>query len=874
MEDEFINQLNEIIERSQNRELLLENIVKESDPIKNFPDSRNFLILARQWNSWYPSMLNVRGGCYLFNINKEIIIIDPGFNTLEIIKEKDLDLRLIKHIFITHFHPDHFENLIAIITRLTSKKNKILVYLNSTAYKQFKIYSRGFTEFIELKPGMNLKLDFESDQQNFEVNVSVLLAYHKEIGGAMNSINLKIILRTKTGTEYIIGFMSDTDGSKNYINYYLDNFNDCLILIPHLGAIHKEPKGYNHLYRSGLELLLQGLNSKEKYIFLGEFGFELATEQDFKDIVLDLIPTSKLNYNNLISIILTFFNDNTKVKKYPFVAQVLTSLFSFLINDVKILTPNLEILFPFIGYNEEFVSDSESIFYKDRAYELIKRETENFKKAYNSEQFIHLWQLFHKTIVFLGESSDNCFKAFEKVLNDWKLSSLFDNFKNNIRYFVQYLPRNLKLSLIRNFSIIASKYPVENNIMVDEIKNLVSVEVDEYSKFFLGLGNEIIAFFESEEMKGFIFIFFGYFMLTLFQHSSFTMPTLIEKDGREIICKYLSAKFSNKVIPVHPSYTILFYENEVKIRGYTDKYDCSHENVIALGEINKDWQILPKDEKRICKKEEYVSIVPQNKCIECIRIKEEKDIEWEREYARYEGLIESRNEEIIEEIENIDTKISGAEDNLDIFLIIQYLIFELPTEAVGGINQDLLLKKIKELFVDDKFLNLKILIHPTFLRFKEIKKYILERIIKIEDKLKDFFVHSLKDSFPYKMLEEEEVSSSYYELYDDLDLIDIFENKINDLNMEEIFKIINFFITKRIKDKNFSHRKSYFYFKKQFVKVFFPLVEDPRNHLEEYRLIKRNKRKIDNINQLGYPFLNYNIRLKRNLYILNKEGLL
>ena len=721
---------------------------------------------------------------------------------------------------------------------------------------------------------MNLKLDFESDQQNFEVNVSVLIAYHKEIGGAMNSINLKFILRTKTGTEYIIGFMSDTDGSKNYINYYIDNFNDCLILIPHLGAIHKEPKGYNHLYRSGLESLFQGLNSNEKYIFLGEFGLELATEQDFKNIVLDLIPTSKLNYNNLISIILTFFNDSTKVKNYPFLAHALTSLFSFLINDVKFLTPNLEILLPFIGYNEEFVSDSESIFYNDLSYELIKRETENFKKAYNSEQFIHLWQLFHKAIVFLAESFDNCFKAFEKVVNDWGLSSLFDNFKKNIGHFMLYLPKTLKKPLVKNFSLNASKYPVENYIMVDEIKSLVSIEVDEYSKFFLGLGNEIIKFFKSEEMKGFIFIFFGYFMLKLFQSVGFTWPTLKEKDGREIICKYLSEKFNKLVIPVHPSFTILFYENEVKIRGFTDKYDCYHENEITLSEINKDWHILPKDKKRINKIEEYVSIIPHNKCIECNRIKEEKDIEWEREYAHYEGLIESRNEEIIEDLENIDAKISGAEDNLDIFLIIQNLIFELPTEAIGGINQELLLEKIKELFVGDKFLNLKILIHPTLLRFKEIKKFILKRIIKIEDKLKDFFVHSLKDSFPYKMLEEEEVSSSYYELFDDLDLIDIFENKINDLNMEEIFKIINFFITKSIKDKNFSHRKSYFYFKKQFVKVFFPLVEDPRNHLEEYRLIKKNKKKIDNINQLGYPFLNYSTRLKRNLYILRKEGLL
>ena len=218
----------------------------------------------------------------------------------------------------------------------------------------------------------------------------------------MNSISLKFNLKTNTGTEYIIGFMSDTDGCKDYIDYYIDNYNDCLILIPHLGAIHKEPKGYKHLYKTGVESLLHGLNSNEKYIFLGEFGFELATEQDFKDIVLDLFPSNRLKYNNLISIILTFFNDNIKVKEYSFLAHALTSLFSLLINDVKFLTPNLEILLPFIGYKKEFVSDSDCLFYNDQAFELIKQETVSFKTSYNRDKFIHLWQLFHKKLVLLA----------------------------------------------------------------------------------------------------------------------------------------------------------------------------------------------------------------------------------------------------------------------------------------------------------------------------------------------------------------------------------------------------------------------------------------------------------------------------------------
>ena len=155
---EIKEEKDKIEERYKLREDLIERIIKNSEIIQNFPVHENFLVLSRQWNSWYPSSLDVEGGCYFFNINDEIIIIDPGFNTLDEIKKSQLDIRLIRHVFITHFHRDHFESLIKILTRITSKNNPITVYMNPTAFDQFKIYSKAYKDFIELKTTIVISL--------------------------------------------------------------------------------------------------------------------------------------------------------------------------------------------------------------------------------------------------------------------------------------------------------------------------------------------------------------------------------------------------------------------------------------------------------------------------------------------------------------------------------------------------------------------------------------------------------------------------------------------------------------------------------------------------------------------------------------------
>ena len=60
MNDNGINKLERLEKRSKYREALLEDIVKKSEPIINFKNKKNFLVLAREWNSWYPSVLCLR----------------------------------------------------------------------------------------------------------------------------------------------------------------------------------------------------------------------------------------------------------------------------------------------------------------------------------------------------------------------------------------------------------------------------------------------------------------------------------------------------------------------------------------------------------------------------------------------------------------------------------------------------------------------------------------------------------------------------------------------------------------------------------------------------------------------------------------------
>jgi len=75
----------------------------------------DYFQILRKWNSYYPSFYDVSGGCYVIHYNGEYTIIDPGYHTLNILRENRIDTRSIQNIIITHNHPDHNGGLIELL---------------------------------------------------------------------------------------------------------------------------------------------------------------------------------------------------------------------------------------------------------------------------------------------------------------------------------------------------------------------------------------------------------------------------------------------------------------------------------------------------------------------------------------------------------------------------------------------------------------------------------------------------------------------------------------------------------------------------------------------------------------------------------------
>ena len=861
------------------REKLLMSIIKESRPIENFPDNNNFLVLGRQWNSWYPSSFELVGGCYFFNINQEIIIIDPGFKTLDIIKEKNLDIRLIRYIFVTHFHPDHFENLIKLITRLTSKANKLTVYLNSTAFEQFKIYSQSYTEFNSLKPGVVIQLYEYNEEKDFRLEFEVGRAFHREIGGYMNSISLKFILtNNQTGKTYIVGFFGDTDGSTKYIDGYINFFNDCNIIIPHLGAIQKKPIGYKHLYKKGMMKILEKLDSK-KFVFIGEYGFELASEQSFKHILKELIPVH-IKYNKLIK---TFHSSS----KYPnVIGDLYTPIYDFMVNKLSSIDINLELILPFMILSNKDLLEPTIDEFDIRNIKKLNLINDEFKNNYNEKDFISIWRGFLKLIIFQAAPFAKIQNLINKYCKLWGLKSIMENYGILISKFFDFFTNDIKINFLNKAIFTMTTYPIFLNIKIEDIKKFIKMDVEYYEylpaidriEHFPGVSQEIKEYFINNELWAIILIFYIKFVMELLKKKKFLRFPFIG-DGREIICKYLNAQFIHEILPVHPSYKIIFGDNILHIRGQCNR--CSDVKTIGLTQYNNNWTIhsaikkYKKTHVKIDGKQEnccipiiypeYIDIVPHELCSSCkvinyeeegFQIAESKIIE-----QQYQQEIEDIGEAIIE----ANKHIKNIKSPMSIFALLNNLY---DNNIAFNLDPELWVSKLNEIIENDKYddyLIHEVLIHPNLQINQKLKEFIIDYFNrKSKDEIKQIFNHIITTPILYDN-PSGDIIYDYYRIFDNKEFLEVFMSKIEKLNIKELVNFTKYLYNRKSKrDKNQKDNLQNF-FKKQFVKSFFPLIEDTENKIEEYKILRNNTNFFNQINSLGYPFSNYARVLRNNL---------
>ncbi|MFX0172584.1 MAG: hypothetical protein ACFE9L_11750, partial [Candidatus Hodarchaeota archaeon] len=97
--------------------------------------------------------------------------------------------------------------------------------------------------------------------------------------------------------KFQIGLMSDTDGSRRYLEQYIKTYKDVDVLIPHVGTIEKfkDPNGEKHLYLSGLSDILTNI-PKPQIVIIGEFGLEMGA---LSSIIRGVTPYITARYNEI-----------------------------------------------------------------------------------------------------------------------------------------------------------------------------------------------------------------------------------------------------------------------------------------------------------------------------------------------------------------------------------------------------------------------------------------------------------------------------------------------------------------------------------------------------------------------------------------------
>lgn len=211
-------------------------LITKSYTYKTFFDETRFII-ARKWNSWYPSFFSAEGGCYVLipanetpmdtsenaSFRPKVIIIDPGFKFLDLVRKYGIEINDIDTIIVTHLHTDHMAGLIEYLTIVHKAKTKCNIYLNKTAFDFIKCFATDTIQFIELKDNQKIQLARYKKINGLieEIHLETLATHHQEIGSQTYSLGLVFTIKAINAQDNRneiqsynkkIGILGDTDG--------------------------------------------------------------------------------------------------------------------------------------------------------------------------------------------------------------------------------------------------------------------------------------------------------------------------------------------------------------------------------------------------------------------------------------------------------------------------------------------------------------------------------------------------------------------------------------------------------------------------------------------------------------------------------------
>ncbi len=321
-----------------------------------FKKNMSFLLHLREWNSYTPVISTQeeqdRGGGYYLQHRGEGLVIDPGYDFINIFQEAGGHLCDINHIIITHAHDDHtadFEALRMLIFRAKKERPTITVclYLSVSAERKFsgllRLDDNLFTRIVILNHPC--KDEYQTIYLADTISLVTLPAYHYDVISYNHAIGflLKLKFDDKTSKNIIFtgdsGYFPvkwdkdkpkeykyiidgeevtetelDTEPEKALAKRYKDIIKDTPIdlLVAHIGTIQKyefDPKHeralmpdnsynpyrnmyVNHLGMLGMLMLINEI--RPALIIISEFGSEL------KNIRIELVGKLKDALDNMM----------------------------------------------------------------------------------------------------------------------------------------------------------------------------------------------------------------------------------------------------------------------------------------------------------------------------------------------------------------------------------------------------------------------------------------------------------------------------------------------------------------------------------------------------------------------------------------------
>jgi CheY-like chemotaxis protein len=277
------------------------------------------LVVARRWNSWYPSVFPVIGGAYAIvgslgsarpgNVPSKspVALIDPGFQFMKAFTGMGIPWEDLDCCVITHNHPDHMGGIYEFMAARHALGRQTLV-----------LCSRACSSMLGDCAGYNLKVKeldnsladllpaYESGGKWVRVRVRGFDTNHEEIGRENSSQGLSIQCQAgntrnslEERAELVI--LGDTEyDSAQHRESFMNALcaHNVKVVVLHIGSSQLKQGTGKHLYLPGMREILSSMDHQLRAIkyrgrllvLISEWGLEHATREQIAKVCGVALP--------------------------------------------------------------------------------------------------------------------------------------------------------------------------------------------------------------------------------------------------------------------------------------------------------------------------------------------------------------------------------------------------------------------------------------------------------------------------------------------------------------------------------------------------------------------------------------------------------